>query len=107
MRNDVDRLVTNHLEIIHNILVITRFNFSSDLKLCRGTIALPKRIKYQNYRKSEQTFFTFIPLDNVTIAKEFLSRRLEKTEQDSKVTIQEKQIIFKKKAFSKWGKNFQ
>ncbi len=81
-KNKIDHLLTTDMEIIQNISVVNRFDFCSDHKMCRGTVSIPYHIKHQNYRKAKETVYTFMPLEKVTQAKEFLSNKLEKIDED-------------------------
>ncbi len=50
--NEIDHLIVNDISVVENVVTLPGFCFSSDHRMCRGTICSPKRAKYINQKKS-------------------------------------------------------
>ena len=92
-KNEIDHLLTNDMRIVSNHSVLSSFDFSSDHRLCRGTIKIPKRAKIRNFVTKDKKegigcSNLVVPVSQVQASKQFLEEQLIKIGGDGDLDFQ-------------------
>ncbi len=77
IKNEIDRMLVNHLAIIRDVATLPGLQFPSDHKICRAILGINKRARLKNYQKKESDN-RIIPIHKIEEAKEELRRALDK-----------------------------
>ena len=64
-RNEIDHILINDLTIIKDVTTLKKFEFSSDHRVGRATLKIPKRVKILNSLKCKKLKDKIIPLHKI------------------------------------------
>ena len=89
--NEIDHFLINDMRIVQNVTCLPAFKFSSDHRMCRSTLKIESRARYNNNRKDkDRTSFLIIPEHKKRIANEDTHRELGiLSEKVSEIDVQE------------------
>ena len=88
VKNEIDHLLINNLTIMKNSEILSRFEFSSDHRIGRCCLQIPKRSEYKKWKNKSTTKKMIIPIHKTSDAGKFLegqSRAVEGSAQSLEV----------------------
>ena len=101
-------MLVNDISIVKNINVLSRFKFSSDHRIVRGTLIIPRRVRIKKLIKNKSTGRVTIPPDKKEIAKEELEQKIKNLEIRREVqTVYNNLEAIINEIISKYGKKKQ
>lgn len=94
------------MNIVKDVSTLARFNFSSDHRITRAKIEIPKRISVGKFLEKERMVKEIV-VENIGEAKEYIREKIENDIQKTEQNMQELYNIMKKRlkeAIEKFGK---